>query len=184
MSKRAKLDRNRVRKYRRAMARYLVDVSAADIEEAASWYGEARLVALDVANRMGVSLDCGASIVSAFSPRERWSRNITLAIDFAEGRPTACLGNSRRSAERARVQGFDALKGDKVNAFARAIAGDSEAVVVDVWMCRAAGLDRDAPTVVQYREVTSAVRSLARQWGLDPATMQALIWIKVRGGAL
>ena len=181
--KRARLDRNRVRKYRRAMARYLVDVSASDVEAAAGWYGEARLVATDVANRMGVSLECGASIVSAFSPRERWSRNITLAIDFAEGRPTACLGNSRRSAERARVQGFDALKGDKVNAFARAIAGDSEAVVVDVWMQRAAGLDRDL-TVVQYREVSSAVRSLARQWGLEPATMQALIWIKVRGGAL
>ena len=50
-------------------------------------------------------------------------------------------------------------------------------------MCRAAGLDRDAPTVVQYREIASAVRSLAREWGVSPRTMQALVWIMVRGKA-
>jgi hypothetical protein len=75
------------------------------------------------------------------------------------------------------------LRADKTNAFARAIAGDDNAVVVDVWMTRAAGLDRDAPTAVQYREISSAVRSLAREWGVSPRTMQALVWIMVRGRA-
>jgi hypothetical protein len=183
MSKRAKIDRNRVRRYRRAMARYLASVGPADIEGAAIWYGDARLVAQDIASRMGLPLEHGAAIVSAFSPRVHWSRNITLAIDYAEGRKPGCLGQSIRAADRARLNGISGLRADKTVNFAKAIAGDSEAVVVDVWMCRAAGLDRDAPTVVQYREISSAVRSLAREWQLEPATMQALIWIMVRGRA-
>ena len=183
MSKRAKIDRNRVRKYRRAMAKYLVDATPTDIESASSWYGDARLVAVDIAWRMSIPVEHGAAIVSAFSPRVHWSRNITLAIDYAEGRTPRCLRQSIRAADRARVDGIAGLKADKTVNFARAIAGDGEAVVIDVWMCRAAGLDRDAPTVVQYREISSAVRSLAREWKLEPATMQALIWIMVRGRA-
>jgi len=183
MGKRAKIDRNRVRKYRRAMARYLTDVEACHVESATEWYADAMLVAQDVAHRLRVPLEHGASVVSAFSPRVHWSRNITLAIDYAEGRTPRCLRQSIRAADRARVQGFDGLKAEKTSAFARAIAGDDDAVVVDVWMCRAAGLDRDAPTVVQYREISSAVRSLAREWGVSPRTMQALVWIMVRGKA-
>jgi len=183
MSKRAKIDSNRVRKYRRAMARCLTDVTATDVESATQWYADAYTVAADVAWRMNVPLEHGAAIVSAFSPRVHWSRNITLAIDYASGRTPGCLKQSILAADRATARGFDGLRADKTNSFARAIAGDEEAVVVDVWMCRAAGIDRDAPTTVQYREISSAVRSLAREWKVAPRTMQALIWIKARGKA-
>jgi hypothetical protein len=86
-------------------------------------------------------------------------------------------------AEAALVQGFDALKGLKTNAFARAIAGDTDAVVIDVWMCRAANLDSDSPNVGQYRMLSDAVREVAAEFGITPRTAQALIWIIVRGGA-
>ena len=183
MSKRTKIDQNRARKYRRAMARCLTDVTATDVESATQWYADAYTVAADVAWRMNVPLEHGAAIVSAFSPRVHWSRNITLAIDYASGRTPGCLRQSIRAADRASVQGFDGLRADKTNSFARAIAGDEDAVVVDVWMARAARINRDAPTRVQYREISSAVRSLAREWKVAPRTMQALIWIKVRGKA-
>jgi hypothetical protein len=181
MSKRAKIDQNRVRKYRRAMAHYLTGVTVTELVSAAQWYVDAYTVAADVAWRMNVPLEHGAAIVSAFSPRVHWSRNITLAIDYASGRTPGCLRQSIRAADRATAQGFDGLRADKTNSFARAIAGDEEAVVVDVWMSRAARINRDAPTRVQYREISSAVRSLAREWKVAPRTMQALIWIKVRG---
>lgn len=184
MSKRRKIDRNAVRRYRRRLARLLVDATPSDIEAASAWYAEAYGVAQDVAYRLGVSVEHGAAIVSAFSPRVHWSRNVTLAIDYAEGRQVKCLGQSLKSAESARVSGIDALKGPKIHAFARAIAGDDEAIVIDVWMMRAAGFDaRDAPTTVQYREISSAIRSLATEWRLSPRTMQALLWIIVRGRA-
>ncbi|NBV84207.1 hypothetical protein EBR57_08835, partial [bacterium] len=63
------------------------------------------------------------------------------------------------------------------------IAGDPNAVVVDVWMMRAAGYDHDSPNVGQYRIVTEAVNRIARETGLEPRVAQALIWILERGAA-
>jgi hypothetical protein len=86
-------------------------------------------------------------------------------------------------ADAAVAAGFDALKGLKTNAFARAIAGDTNAVVIDVWMMRAAGMETDSPNKSQYAMLSDAVVSVAQQFGITPRTAQALIWIIVRGGA-
>lgn len=176
--------RTTARTYVRRMSKYVDGAAPYEWEQAAQWYNDAQVVAYDVAARCKVTLEIGASIVSAFSPRVPWSRNIVLALAFADGKATPGLSNSRRMAERSMVQGFDALKGPKTNAFARAIAGDEDAVVVDSWMMKAAGLlDRDAPSPVQYRRISEAVTVLARRHGVSPRTMQALIWIRVRGKA-
>jgi len=132
---------------------------------------------------MGIDIERASCIVAAFSPRERWSVNVRKALDYAMGREPAGLRNNVLMADASLVHGFDALKGPKTNAFARAIAGDTDAVVIDVWMCRAVGLDRDDPTIVQYREISAAVREVAAEYSITARTMQALIWIIVRGSA-
>ena len=161
----------------------IMQATLAQTEAASVWYFEAQEVAEDVAENLGASLEIGASVVSAFSPRERWSSNVAKALAFSQGKPVACLGNNLRMAEAAKVAGFDALKGLKTNAFARAIAGDTDAVVIDVWMMRAAGMPTDSPNKSQYREVSEAVRNVAAEFGITPRTAQALIWIIVRGSA-
>ena len=161
----------------------LFTATLAQMEAAATWYAEAQEVAEDVAEILGVSLEHGASIVSAFSPRERWSTNVAKAYSFANGKPVTGLSNNLRMAEAAKANGFDALKGQKTNAFARAIAGDTDAVVIDVWMMRAAGMETDSPNKTQYREISEAVRIVAEDFGITPRTAQALIWIIVRGSA-
>jgi len=153
------------------------------VEAASVWYREAEEVAEDVAENLGASLEVGASIIAAFSPRERWSTNVVKAIAFSLGQKPSGLQNNLRMAESALTHGFDALKGLKTNAFARAIAGDTDAVVIDVWMCRAAMLDNDSPNVGQYRMLSEATRIVAAEFGLTPRTAQALIWIVVRGSA-
>jgi hypothetical protein len=79
--------------------------------------------------------------------------------------------------------GFDALRGPKTNAFARAIAGDENAVVVDVWMMRAAQAGVDNPNKTQYAEISQAIKRVANLYKMTPRTTQALIWILVRGSA-
>jgi hypothetical protein len=155
----------------------------AQTEAASVWYFEAQEVAEDVAENMGASLEIGASIVAAFSPRERWSTNVAKALAFSMNKPVSGLSNNLRMAQNAMSYGFDALKGQKTNAFARAIAGDTDAVVIDVWMMRAAGMPTDSPNKSQYREVSQAVRNVAAEFGITPRTAQALIWIIVRGSA-
>ena len=151
------------------------------IEQAAKWYLDAERVAEKVANNLSISLENGASIVSAFSPRERWTANVAKAIAFSLGEIPVGLSNNLRMARAAISIGFDALKGPKTNAFARAIAGDENAVVVDVWMMRALGLEKKSPNGEEYKVIAKAIKTVAVEFGMTPRAMQALIWIVVRG---
>ena len=161
----------------------IMSATLAQCEAASIWYHEAQEVAEDVAENLGTTLEVGASVVSAFSPRTKWAANVQKALAFSMGKPVTGLSNNVRMAQAALVDGFDALKGLKTNAFARAIAGDTDAVVIDVWMCRAANLDTDSPNITQYRMLSQCVRHVAAEFGITPRTAQALIWIIVRGSA-
>lgn len=166
-----------------AFSDILLTATMSQVEAASVWYFEAQEVAEDVAENMGASLEIGASIVSAFSPRNRWANNVAQAFAFSMNKPVSGLSNNLRMAQDAMTLGFDALKGLKTNAFARAIAGDTDAVVIDVWMMRAAGMDIDSPNKSQYLALSDAVRRIASDNGITPRTAQALIWIIVRGSA-
>jgi hypothetical protein len=161
----------------------LVNVTYGQIEQAALWYADAEKVALEVARNLDTTLEIGASVVSAFSPRERWASNIEKAVAFSLGKSVTGLSNNLKMAEASLHLGFDALRGPKTNAFARAIAGDQNAVVVDVWMMRASGSESDNPNKTQYVEISQAIKRVSAKHGMTPRTMQALLWILVRGSA-
>jgi hypothetical protein len=161
----------------------IIRATLGQVEEASVWYHEAQDVAQEVATNLNASLEVGAGVVSAFSPRERWSSNITKAVSFSLGKSVTGLANNLKMANAVLDGGIDALNGLKTNAFARAIAGDTEAVVIDVWMMRAAEMLTDSPTQGQYLALTKAVNKVAGEFGLTPRTAQALIWIVARGSA-
>ena len=161
----------------------VMQATLGQVEAASVWYFEAQEVAEDVAELLGKSLEVGASVVSSFSPRERWASNVAKAYAFANGKPVTGLTNNITMANNSLEFGFNALKGAKTNAFARAIAGDSDAIVIDVWMCKAANVSFDAPNKTQYREMSEAVSIVASEFGITPRTAQALIWIVKRGSA-
>ena len=164
----------------------LARATEADLRAARAWYADARSFAQSLqVVRPDWSLQVAASVVSAFSPRVTWALNQVKAQQYAQGITPKGLRSHVAAADRCVVEGFDGLRGPKTNAFARAIAGDADAVVVDSWMCRAAGLDKDAPTVTEYRAIADAVRALAATpvVCMEPATLQALLWIVIRGKA-
>jgi hypothetical protein len=158
------------------------------IEQATQWYADAELLAHDliaIFNSRGIdcNLEQASSVVSSFSPRNRWSRNVVQAIEFASGLPYRGLPNNLRMAQFSMVQGFSALRGLKTNAFARAISGDENSVTIDVWMIKSAGLNKDSVNKTEYAELVSAVNRVAFELNLTPRTTQALIWIVYRGSA-
>lgn len=162
----------------------ILQATLAQVEAASVWYHEAQEVAEDVAENLGVSLEIGASIVAAFSPRERWSSNVAKSLAFSMGKPVTGLSNNLAMAKSSMALGYDALNGQKTNAFARAIAGDTDAVVIDVWMIRASYLDASkGVNKTQYNTLVDSVRKVAKEFGLTPRTAQALIWIVKRGSA-
>ena len=160
----------------------------AQIEMAVTWYLDAELLAHDLiriyqSRNINMALENTASVISSFSPRQRWNRNVVQALEFAHGGEPKGLGNNLRMARQSERLGFDALKGQKTNAFARAISGDEDAITIDVWMCYAAGLKTNAPNKTQYRELSDAVRIIASELKMTPRATQALIWIVFRGSA-
>ena len=162
----------------------ILQATLAQVEAASVWYHEAQEVAEDVAENLNASLEVGASIVAAFSPRERWASNVAKSLAFSMGKPVVGLSNNLAMANNSLTMGFDALNGQKTNAFARAIAGDTDAVVIDVWMIRAAHLDASkGVNKTQYNTLADSVRKVAKEFGLTPRTSQALIWIVKRGSA-
>lgn len=151
---------------------------------ASRWYCEARTFAESLTFlRPEWSLETAASVISAYSPRTRWAHNKTKAVQHAMRMVPRGITAHYATARLAEADGFNALRGLKTNAFARAIAGDPNAVVIDTWMMKAAGIDRDAPTVRQYRAMVDIVRDIAPDAALTPAETQALIWIVQRGSA-
>jgi hypothetical protein len=153
------------------------------VEQASKWYLDAERVAAEVARNLDSTLEVGASVVSAFSPRERWTNNVTKAISFSLGNHIPGFKNNMLMANNAIAFGYDALKGLKTNAFAKAIAGDENAVVIDVWMLRAVGIEKKTPNQTQYKQLADAVAKVAFDNGMTPRATQALIWIVVRGSS-
>jgi hypothetical protein len=153
------------------------------VEQASKWYMDAERVAAQVARNLDSTLEVGATVVSAFSPRERWTNNVTKAISFSLGNHIPGFKNNMLMANNAIAFGYDALKGLKTNAFAKAIAGDEQAVVIDVWMLRAVGIEKKTPSQSQYNDLANAVKKVAFDYGMTPRAMQALIWIVVRGSS-
>lgn len=167
-----------------AYMRLAMQATMNDVVSASTWYDEAREVALEVARNLGSTLEVGASVVAAFSPRQTWGRNVINALSFSNGEHVPGLANNMTMAQNSLLFGFDALKGQKTNAFARNIAGDTDAVTIDVWMIRAAGFDAaKGVNKSEYNLLADCVREVAKAFGIAPSVMQALIWIVARGEA-
>lgn len=87
------------------------------------------------------------------------------------------------------------LSGRKINSFARAMSGDPDAVVVDVWILRAFGFSNKTmrhtgahkgqmreggATKKQYDVIEEYIRTEAKQMGLQPRQFCAAIWGGIR----
>lgn len=73
------------------------------------------------------------------------------------------------------------LSGRKVRNFAKAIKGNPSSVVVDLWIMRAFGSDKNYPNKKEYDFIEDYLRVRSLKYGLEPRQMQASIWIGVRG---
>lgn len=146
------------------------------------WYRESRRVARALARKHGVSLATAAGVIAALSPRQQWSANVAGADDLLGGGTGCGFAKNRDKAERIAngERPLDVLSGPKVRAFYRAIMGDQDAAVVDVWMWRAMGQNPLAPTV-KYDDAAASLVEAARKVEVAVTAFQAAVWTYVRG---
>lgn len=162
--------------------------TASDLEAGARWYDEAGEHAAELAGAFG-SREHAATVIAHLSPRTSWARNVAGAYAIAAGdgsdNPAGCIGANVKRARQAILSDdpVSTLNGPKTRRFALNIIGDREAVTVDVWAARVAGVDEAAlGRKGVYDAVEHAYRLAARRRGVDPATMQATTWIVARNG--
>lgn len=151
------------------------------------WYdsaeAEARALAAELPRGLGTVTAAG--ILAVLSPRAQWSVNVRWAWAIARDPDAEVSMPGFRAKARAMATGRRAsatiIRGPKVRAFWRAIAGDRDAAVVDVWMLRAMGIATPTVSPAQYERCAEALREAARRVRVPTRDFQATVWMQVRG---
>lgn len=178
----APMTRRLLRAYDRASAEHRADGER--------WYRMTGQTAAQLAAEHGTDPRTVAGMLAALSPRCQWPVTVKGARAMLEaaaaGRPEPIVAGiaSNRAKAWAIATGADpdaVLGGPKVRAFYRNIAGDPDAVTVDVWAARAAtGRRIDGPGR-QYEVIATAYQRAAARRNIEPRIMQAIVWCAIRG---
>lgn len=164
-----------------------------DVIAGTVWYDEAQDVARDIAAGTPFDVNQIAGVLSAISPRMPWGRNKTVAREivarFLSNRQdfTGLAINANVNLAVSILMGSDpgtVLKNKRL-AFYRNIAGDPNAVTVDVWAVRAATRNPklDGPGNC-YTEVADAYGIAADMVRVPARVMQAVVWVTYRRHAV
>lgn len=141
------------------------------------WYRDAK----EAIDTSGYNPSRFAAVLSIVSPRVHVRRSVALARRYMEeGELGPDVMRSVRLAL-AHYEQTSEIRGPKTEPFARALLGDEEAVVLDVWMAKA--FDVDPGTIGRKYNIVpavKAVRRLAAEHGITPAQCQAAIWTGIR----
>jgi hypothetical protein len=165
-------------------AGWLENAELPTVLEGFTWYDEARRMISAIALATMRPEHMVADLIAVLSPRAQWSRNVRVAIDMLNdphNRPSGVMQTLFKQAQGVLFNDKTA-NGPKTREFANALKGDYSAAPIDRHMLSAAGFNgRNAPTPYQRRACQFAVKALAVQYGIEPARMQAILWVLVRG---
>ena len=163
------------------------------------WYANARRDIQGLADNSGMDFKQGAAVVAALSPQQDWPSNIksalkaTAAVIHGDEIPSGLnIYGANVDKAIALAQGEDpavvlnqgekAGVGRKVWNFYNNLIGDDDAITLDRWAVRAAGIQIDEPPRgKRYRDVSNAYRKAALIKGVSPNELQAVVWLHVRG---
>ena len=157
------------------------------------WYKDCTSMFIELFGKDELELVC--KLFAATSINTSMKANITLFrkayIELKENKP---IGNYLPNIQNQLrlVREGKPLSGRKINSFSQAMSGDSNAVVVDVWMGRIFGVDKKyfrqksqrmqsgGLTDKNYTLIESYIREQAPQMGLTPCELQSILWAGAR----
>lgn len=183
---------------------YIDKASLWQKQEGSTWYYNAHKYARHLAKRYGYTVEQTAAAISTLSPGTRWEINMRDAEEFCKAAvsgdampPATTYGPQQQKAwailtmhpNKARHMsgadwedyiGTDYAK--KTKAFYwNVLAPDrKEVVTIDRWIMRAAGIDKDSPTLKQYDAIAEAIIDLARKYRTQAHKVQAVIWLVIK----
>jgi hypothetical protein len=182
----------------------------ASIAAGARWYRRMSIITHGHAARLNVSPVAIGGVYAAYSINTPWHANLRMVAVLLRARVPyrGTLTDSIEKAERI-LSGEDAYtvlsskdgKSRKTRSFALACSGDYSSVVVDRWAygvatgwaecpkhgrpCGKNGKGHACtrvPEGSEYDAIADAYRAVASMWGMEPAIVQAIVWVAARKG--
>jgi hypothetical protein len=174
----------------RRIQRTYLKATAEQIDQGMVWYGIAGNICYELAESSDYVVAQVCASMSQLSPRLRWSQNVEAITELVKNGElpryvmSGPAGRARKALVSADPFSTFGAKALKTQNFARNIAGDLEAVTVDVWAARIAGVtEAQLKLAGVYEAVAHCYRLAAKRAGIAPAQIQAITWIVVRGSA-
>jgi hypothetical protein len=176
-----KIDYRRVARFTTALDSVFSQADSRQYAEGFKWYDDANAELRLIALQHDSFIEIAAAICAALSPKLRWSANLLYTDWVFQGLTIPHLKTPVNKALAILESGnVDLITAPKTSAFYRNLIGDLNRVTIDVWMYRAAGLNDDDVKPWHYRELELAVKRLANHYKVEPARIQAIIWIVIR----
>lgn len=144
-----------------------------------NWYGDGYEQIKRICDKEGWSVDEFIDILAITSPRVKVKRNIRITLHYMKERelPSGVMQNIHKSLENYKKT--NTIGGPKTKAFANAIKGDEDEVVLDVWMARAFKVEQKVFKRKKYTEYAEKFRKFAKSVDEKPRDCQAMVWAGV-----
>jgi hypothetical protein len=155
------------------------------------WYFILHDYAKNLAERNGLTLLQAAGVISALSPMITFQTNLRDAERFCATRRLDNLAtymNQRKKAlaiigAKSEKEVLKLLGGNKTKSFFLNIyrPKTSQDVTIDTWMIKFFGFKSLTPK--RYADASKEMQNVAKELGIMPHQLQALVWVGMRGKA-
>ena len=144
------------------------------------WYLDSRQA---IENHLGnkIGSDLAIQFIAATSPRNSVKRDLSLALreidHYINHQPVSRrygIASPTIYKNVLRVCGLRPLRGAKTLAFALALAGNENAIVLDTWTMKA--FNRPWIQGPELRHIPVIIRKIAKTVNMTPAQVQACLW--------
>lgn len=163
-----------------------------DIKEGLKWYGKARVIADEIAEKYNLFIENVIGIISALSPRCKWDRNIIDAVSIIENGENAIVTTFNHNKEKAIeiLNGRNprrAIKANKTRNFffniknykdKRYVTIDTHAISVAV--NKRVGKPEAQKLVRDYDNIKQSYINVSQELDIYPSQLQAITWITFR----
>lgn len=141
------------------------------------WYAKATADIETLCNRRGWASDTFCGVLAVTSPRVSVARNLRITLQWMQ---TGDLFQNVMTTIRQSLNHYlstGEIRGPKTGPFYAALRGDSDAVVLDVWMAKVFGIAQSEFSKKSVRDrCKRSIRLVARKTGQSPRDTQAAIW--------
>lgn len=167
---------------------YKWDSTPEEVTKGMNWYPDANSIMREWAEFYQYPIATVAGITAAVSPQLSWERNLIVADDILAHRAISVGGAIRQFIDKAREMRDSNLtdtrlvfkSAPKVYNFSLNLAGDYSGVTVDAHAAQAALADPTFGGAIKgsdYAMIAQAYSSVAKAHHLEPAMLQAIIWL-------